>query len=305
MDNNNTIKTLKALLLSSLFIVGCGKKDNTATPIVNVDGVNVPDSPNGYGPDQQGADWSYGATVDLKVASATDPYNPNNHYYPELSNLLQSYPTNNFPLQTQLNVNLSNDSAGRVYGHIQIRFYDNNQWNTLYFSAENVLNSNHDNLKDRRVHQAEYNRWFTLSGKQAFSGYFQGGIRSYNGGWLQWMSSVVLVVNNVKDQGDGQGAQYLDGEIWYKNLKTYNVGASVSPYGDWWNSTIWSTDNDNDPDVYGGYPERKCWFIYEGPLRCRSNAVMNKTSLDLTSDGYRKLGTFKDLPKFQAFDQGN
>ncbi len=296
MKNTNTIKLLKALLLSSLFIVGCGKKDDSGitAPAVNVNPTYPPDSPPGSGYNSSGANWEYGATVDLNVASGTDTYG--NANYPELSNLLQSYPTNNFPFKIQMNVNLSDDGEGRNYGHIQVRFYDNNQWHTMYFLSENVRNSTEYNLKDKDVHQSEYNRWFTLAGKQVFSGYFQGGIKSSNGGWLQWMSSVVLVVNNIKDQADGQGAQFVDGEIWYRNLQTYNTGASY--YGDWWNYMSWSGIDD-------GYPERKCWFIYTGPLKCRSNVVMDKTSLNLTNDGYRKLGTFKDLPKFQAFNQGN
>ncbi|MNT56808.1 hypothetical protein D3C72_1941410 [compost metagenome] len=123
------------------------------------------------------------------------------------------------------------------------------------------MNYKHSTLKDNGLYQAQYNTWFMLNGQKVFTGMFQ-----------DKYGAVVLVIDNVVNSGDGQGASYVTGSVYYRNF-AYTYGTQ-STY-------------------------RKCWFIYEGPFNCRSSSVINKNSTIPT--GFTKLGTFTGLNVAASF----
>jgi hypothetical protein len=169
----------------------------------------------------------------------------------------------NNPSNIKVTVNLTAVESGRYGGNVKISYSDAGYNYEATFSAGSGRNVKYDSLNDNNTLESEFNRWFAFGGKTVFSGYFQ-----------DQYGSIVLIVDNAVNQGDGQGGGYVTGSVYYKNFaQSY---ATQSPY-------------------------RKCWFISNGPYDCRSGAVSNKTSLYPTDNGYRKLGTFTGLSQAAAF----
>jgi len=256
MKNLNS-KLIVLLAAVAMLGVGCAKESQFESDS-SVDTANgfytfPPTAPPGSGEGSAGDSWNYGNTVTFSPVS-----------FAEMTSYVALHPLN-APTNIRLNVNLVNDGSGRYYGHLKIAYRDNNQEFSSYMDARNQRNQKFDYMKDNNVHEAEYNRWFTINGKSVFTGFFSD---AYGG--------IVLVIEGSENQGDGQGGGLLKGSIWYRNFA--QTSAPQSPY-------------------------RRCWFVYDGPYNCRSSAVINKNSL--TIDGYRKLGTFTGLSKTKAFNSAN
>lgn len=256
MKNNLLILTLAVL---SLMATGCAKESKTevaqtglAAPVVNP---TFPvDAPPGEGANSKGNNWAYGATVD---------------FVPDNLTIFNTYvgarPLNN-PTNVKLNVNLVDVGGSHFAGAIKIAYDDAGKRYEGYFFAGPGVNSNSDpfygTAKDVGLLYTEYNTWF--NGGKNFSGFFQDSL-----------GAVVLVIDNVVNQGDGQGTSLVSGSIWFKNFqKEFPAQAN----------------------------QRYCWFMYIGPYVCRSQTVMDKTS-PYPSDGYRRLGTFSQLSRAKAFNQ--
>lgn len=181
----------------------------------------------------------------------------------EFNSYVAIRPLNN-PSDFRLSVQLSNNGADQFYGTVKISYLDSGYRYTGTFTADNANNVSMYAMKDGGTHDAAFNRWFTLGGKKVFSGFFEDNY-----------GAIVLIIDNVVNQNDGQGGTYVSGQVWYRNFaQSY---APKSPY-------------------------RSCWFVYTGPYFCRSAAVTDKTSLYPT-DYYRKLGSFSGLIRSQAFGQ--
>lgn len=179
----------------------------------------------------------------------------------EFNSYVGTHPLN-YPTNFKLNVKLKDVSGGRYAGEVRITYNDNGQVYEGVFKTGDGVNSTIYQGYDNGVYEAEYNRWFIANGLPVFSGFFQD---SYG--------SIVLVVENSIDQADGQGPGVLSGSVWYRNFAQV-----FAPQG----------------------PERKCWFIYNGPYDCRAGEVINKSAL-FPASTYRKLGTFSGLSKERAF----
>lgn len=252
MKNLNS-KLIVLLALVSLAGVGCGK-DGQFQANSNLPGVgtgvdsSIPGSPDGSG--------STGGSV---VASKVVDFVPVS--FSEFNSYVGLHPLNN-PTNFKLTVELQDVGGGRFGGTVKISYTDAGYQYTGTFDSGLGTNVKKDGLKDNGVYEAEFNRWFSNGGKTVFSGFFQDAY-----------GAIVLVVDNVVNQGDGQGAGYMTGSVYYKNFaQSY---APQSPY-------------------------RKCWFLRDGPYDCRSSAVINKSSV-YPEDGYRKLGTFSGLSRSEAF----
>lgn len=246
-------KTLHTLLLIALLATsnGCSSKKNneeTAPPT----GTGLPDTPAGTGTSTPGCGTgaSTGNSVCLAVTS-----------FQELGYYVATHPLND-PTDLRLTVELNDTGNGRYAGTVRITYTDNGQPFNGIFTAEGGKNTKIGGTYDGYV-KNEFNRWFNYQGRNVFSGFFQ-----------DQYGAIVLVIENVLDTGDGSGAGYLNGSVWYLN---------------WAQGTAAYNDT--------GTP---CWFLTRGPYNCQSQTVMNKSDL-FPSDGYRKLGTFTGLSKSAAF----
>lgn len=248
-------KLIFLLAAFSLMGVGCGKSSqfqpgsNTTTVVGGGVSGTVPGSPDGTGSSSSGS-TSGGNVVDFVPVS-----------FSEFNSYVATHPLNN-PSNYKLTVDLQDAGGGRFGGSVKISYVDTGYQYEGRFEAGMGKNQDLYDLQDAGVYEAEYNRWFSYGGKTVFSGFFQ-----------DTYGAIVLIVDNVVNQGDGQGAGYVTGSVYYKNFaQSY---AQQSPY-------------------------RDCWFIRSGPYNCRAGAVINKSGL-YPADGYRKLGTFSGLVKSAAF----
>lgn len=253
MRKNILIITLIAILAG----IGCSsKKSQTATPPVAdtpsaenpVDTGNPGGSGTGGGLGDSGGD-----TVDFKPVS-----------FAMLSNYVGTHPLNS-PSNIKINVNLTGDELFKFSGSVRISYEDNGQtWSGLFESSADK-NVSMSGLRDNDVPESTYNFWFKKDNKLVFTGMFQ-----------DQYGAIALVIDNVINQGDGQGSSYVSGSVYFRNFAQSH--ATQSPY-------------------------RKCWFIYTGPYDCRSTTLISKTGLYPTTDeGYRKLGTFTGLSRTKAFN---
>lgn len=253
MKNSKLILVLATLALMG---VGCAKELKSGNAVITPPVVNPTypvNAPPGQGVGSAGDNWSYGSTV----AFTPDSLEIFNTY-------VATHPLNN-PTNVKLNVNIVDVGGGHFGGQVKLAYDDAGQHYEGYFVAGTGTNQKFDSYgtnNDVGLYHAQYNTWFN-NGKN-FTGFFQD---SYG--------AIVLVIDNVMTQGDGQGSSIVSGSIWFKNFKQ-----TFAPQGS----------------------QRYCWFIYDGPYNCRSTTVINKSNA-YPSDGYRRLGTFTGLSRSKAFNQ--
>jgi len=255
MRNAKLILVLAALALLG---VGCAKEmkasDNTAVvtpPVVNP--TFPTNAPPGQGQGSAGDNWAYGNTVAFQPDSL-DIFNT----------YVASHPLNN-PTNVKLNVNLIDVGNGKFAGQVKLAYDDAGQHYEGYFVAGSGTNQSFSSMgtnRDVGLFHAEYNYWF--NNNTNFSGYFQDNY-----------GAIVLVIDQIVNQGDGQSGAYVSGSVWFKNFTK-----TMAPQG----------------------TERYCWFIYDGPYNCRSQTVMDKSNV-YPSNSYRRLGTFTGLSRLKAFNQ--
>ncbi len=272
-----------SLLTAALFLgVGCAKKSDgfssDTTTNTNTNTTPTVDTPRDTdGP--RGADFAAGATATLDNVSLS-----------RLTEYVATHPLNN-PTDLRISVKLQEVATNQYGGTVYISYYDNGQYYTGTFSTGEGQNPSSGTVYPNWKH-AFYNNWFTWAGKPAFHGFFAD---SYG--------AVMLVIDNVIDQGDGAGASELSGSIWFKNFP--NTQAYPNPQG------------------------IPCWYITSGPYDCRTllvsggyktdgkidpvSALIPTQSLYYTptsthpyqeaapARGWRKLGTFTGLNKAKAF----
>ncbi|MFP5519525.1 MAG: hypothetical protein ACLGGX_06450 [Bdellovibrionia bacterium] len=255
---NLDLKTTLVLATSLLLAVGCAKESkstsntgtNATTPIVGGSGVGaVVTPPTGTGgtgttvtPGGTGITFSPVSLEEFNTYVATRPLN--------------------YPTDFKIALNLKNDGNNKFYGDVRISYTDVGRRYEGVFKADNAKNVSMSGLRDSGLSDANYNYWFMSGGQKVFSGFFEDDI-----------GGIVLVIDEVVNQNDGQGGSIIGGEIWYRNFA--QTLAPKSPY-------------------------RSCWYVYTGPYDCRSNHVIQKTSI-YPSDSYRKLGRFSGYVQSQAF----
>jgi hypothetical protein len=270
------LTTTGLALVIAVFGVGCAK-EKAADPVYTAVGTNIPQSPGGpLDPSRSGdtgrtSDFAEGATAPFVAQSIST-----------MTKYVKVHPVNS-PEDLQISVKLEDVGSGKFAGVVQISYYDNGQYYTGKFYADDRvvgdgLSHGHDGK-----HYAEYNRWFTWGGDEVFHGFFE-----------DQLGAIMLIVNESVDEGDGSGFSKVNGEIWYRNFQTTTALHGVIP----------------------------CWFIEAGPYECRTfltneetlsttSALYPNQSLYYTQDnvnvpkvvgsGWSKLGEFTGLDKEKAF----
>ncbi len=185
--------------------------------------------------------------------------------FTEFAKYVATHPLND-PKNFKINIDLVKNSNLRFSGRVQISYEDTGRLYNGLFESEDVDNVNYSGKSyDNGTNESNYNYWYKNSSNNVvFSGFFQ-----------DEYGAIVVTVDNQVNTGDASGTSYVSGTVWYKNF-----AQSVNPQS----------------------PYRKCWFLYDGPYICRSNNIINKSSLDPSDGGYRKLGTFSGLSKVKAFN---
>lgn len=270
--------------LALFFGVGCAKKSDgfdsstAETPATPTDSTPVaPTTPrDSDGP--RGSDFAAGATAALDNVTIA-----------RLTEYVATHPVND-PKDLRISVKLQEVEYNQYAGDVYISYYDNGQYYTGHFTADDERNPS-SGTKYPNYHHAFYNNWFTYGGKPVFHGFYSD---SYG--------AVMLVIDNVIDQGDGAGSAELSGSIWFKNYP--NNQALPNPQS------------------------IPCWYITSGPYDCRTflqagndgDGNLNPISALIPTQsqwytptsshpyqpaeparGWRKLGTFTGLNKTKAF----
>lgn len=251
-DVMKNTKTL-ILILALAFAAGCSKsKDNTPaeTPVDEAPYVPTPIvPPSGGGGSQQASGTNTATFVPVSFA--------------EMNAYVATRPLN-APSDFKVAVDLTNDGTGRYHGTVRISYMDNGYRYEGVFQSGSGTNEKLPYSNSNGLKEYAYNIWFVNNNKYVFSGFFQ-----------DPYGAIVLVIDNVVNQGDAQGGGTVSGSIWYRNFPYLMVEQG---------------------------PKRKCWYITEGPYDCRSNPVIYKNAVEPT-DRYRKLGTFSGLLKSKAFNE--
>lgn len=243
------LNTKLVILLASITMlgVGCSKKSSSLETSTDTAVTPAVASPTGSGT---------GTTVTSNKVQ----------FYPvslaEMNSYVGNRPLNN-PTNIALTVSMSDKGSYRFGGTVNITYIDNGiNYNGVFQSCltSNCINPNispsYGTARDVGVSEVAYNYWFMNNNKKVFTGYFQ-----------DKYGAIILVIDNVVNQGDGQGSATVSGEVWYMNF-----------------SQQFSTQS----------TLRQCWFIYAGPYDCRSDIANTKSSVYPT-DKFRKLGTFTGL----------
>lgn len=165
------------------------------------------------------------------------------------------------PTNVSITVSVQDVGGGIFGGSVVLSYLDNGVQHTGTFYAGTGVNYYDSTLLNNNQYQAQYNSWFTnpINGGQAFTGFFQ-----------DPYGAIVLVVDSVVADGDGQGNATMSGYIYYKNF-TIVSDAVQSPY-------------------------RQCWFISAGPYNCEDSNIINK-NWPYPASGYTELGYFTTLNK--------
>lgn len=261
------------LVIFALFALGlasCASKKSgsksSPTPVVITE---APPTGTGVGEKADDDFSAYGGTAELTI---TDP------------NTLSNYAGHlvNDPQDVKVNVNLLKYGNG-YGGTVSIRYTDNvygaRVAYTGYFTSL-IQYSGHPNamVKEDSVNN-QYNAWFKSNGKWVWHGFFEDQIGwRPNGSYVQTpLGSVIVVIDEIVNLGDGQLEDSASGSIWYR-----------------WHGHVGAP-----------HPPTSCWFVSLGPYDCR--AWKNGDKVDTTAgihpgDGYRRLGKFKGLSLIDAFN---
>jgi hypothetical protein len=125
------------------------------------------------------------------------------------------------------------------------------------------------------ISRAQFNGWVNQNGKSIYKGFFQD---SYG--------AVVLIVDKLLSQGDGQPGEFMGGSIWFQNFNRYYPNAPLQGN------------------------EKMCWEISMGPYDCRTFLIGDTVSVSSSyypnnkgpnaNMNYTKLGDFNGISKSAA-----
>ncbi len=318
---NQVSRAALLLVMMAVFGVGCAKKSDSGSSSADTTtntNSGVPTTPRGDGDAQRGSDWAAGATAALSVDAgpSNDPWQVLNYY-------AATHPVNN-PSDVRISVKLNNVGSATVgqnkmAGQVFVSYFDNGQYYTGKFFALDKTNPT-GNLSQSGTyypgwHHAAYNTWFIdpRTGKKSFHGFYQD---SYG--------VVMLIINDLVDQGDGAGANYATGSIWFKNFAQSQYDECGNYHG---TKQIWPIGTASNCQGLWVIPS---WFRLTGPYDTRTfleNANNGDGNVVTTSvlfpseshyytnnnsnpyievapaRGWRRLGTFSGLNKAKAFSE--
>lgn len=252
--------TLIFMGILSVLLMGCAEKKSTKnadapqdSDLTVIDPGEDPFVPVGSGPGQgPGDDWEYGATATFSLHS--------------LERLMEyTMQARNNPQNVRINVNLTNKGGNKYGGTVSISYTDGGQYYEGYFTSGD---SGSDN---------KYNIWFTKDGKEVYHGFFE-----------DYYGAIVVVVDGLESDGDGQAPDKASGRVYFKNFDLAYAPNPLYGYLPGW-----------------GNPRTFCWFISIGPYDCRAwksgNGVDTTRAINPDS-GYKLLGSFSGLDVEDAFN---
>ncbi|MCB0343268.1 MAG: hypothetical protein H6626_05805 [Pseudobdellovibrionaceae bacterium] len=253
-----------SVVLSALLAVGCASESTPAPQnAVDTDGTDTVPDGSGSGSGTSIFDWGDSASAELTVQSLStfSDYTGRPMYDPQ-------------DIKISLNLNKYGNGWG---GKVKITYTDRGQsyagqFTSLVRSGSRVDNNNVNN---------QYNIWFSnpANGEVVWHGFFEDERPSiYYQTPGQVTGAIVLVIDQIEDQGDGQGpSDLVGGSVWYKNFEFQ----------------------------YSPLSPTSCWFVYAGPYDCRAwksgDGLATQRAVNPDA-GYVKLGEFTDLSLSEAFN---
>jgi hypothetical protein len=125
------------------------------------------------------------------------------------------------------------------------------------------------------ISRAQFNGWVNQNGKSVYKAFFQD---SYG--------AVVLIIDKMLSQGDGQPGEFMGGSVWFQNFNRYYPNAPLQGN------------------------EKMCWEISMGPYDCRTFLVGDTVSMGSSqypnnkgpnaNSNYVKLGDFSGISRKAA-----
>ncbi len=248
-------RKLLILTMAISVLAACGKSKDGNPELPAPAPAPVPEPPpvgDGTGEDTGGWEPDGGHTVT---------------FYPDLAeyNTFVAVAPLNHPTNFKITVDLQNSGTSNRYGgDVILSYVDNGQQRKGTLSAETEKVENVHSLNDNGKWDAHYNFWHTIAGKTVYSGFYEDDL-----------GAIVLILDEMTDEGDASGGTLWSGKVYYKNFAT--AYAPKSPY-------------------------RSCWFIQNDHKNydCRADSIINKSST-MPGNGYRLLGTFRGLDPSKAF----
>lgn len=233
--------------------LGCAKEKKAAESPAAAP--PFPTAPRGDG---SGGGGSFsGSEVPLTVESRS-----------RLAEMFFNEPVNN-PQNIRVGLDVSVEGNG-YGGAIWIKFEDNGSVREAYLQTQHPW---HGGVSD-----ASQNQWFQYNNQSIFKGYFQ-----------DEYGSIVVVIDNTLNQGDGSPAEFIGGTVYFQNFQ----------------KSVWQNP------LQG--PARMCWQIERGPYDCRMNLVAGTPSqwspsglypVEASPDWdtpYKRLGSFYNMLRSEAF----
>lgn len=230
-------------------------------------------------PEGSGGDGSFysGSTANLIVSSGS------------LQRLFfNSYP--NTPTKIQINIDL-NRSSDKVI--------------VSYIDGSKVVEAAFDTKAPNGFEDTSVNGWVTINGKRVYKAFLQ-----------DKYGAVMILIDKVQLDGDGNIGPTVGGSIWFQNFgdnpgndfySEYPACGPIRKYYPYYGY-------DNPINCYWAeVRERTCWTITYGPYDCRTNivgggngTVVPSSSLEPDNRGptrkksYEKLGEFTGILRSEA-----
>jgi len=251
------------MAIAALLNAGCASENQAQAPAaatptvathdgqyVDANGDGIPDAPSGTGTNPAQTGYASGSTVTLTATTGAIQ----KMFY-------QSNPPS--PTNVRVNIDLSRKTEGVI-----VSLVDRGIIREAAFGVTHPYDS-HTN--------EQYNGWVNINGQSVYKGFFQ-----------DQYGAIVLVIDRMLSQGDGQPGNILGGSIYAQNFYE-------SPY----------------QAPYKG-PLKMCWEITQGPYDCRTFLISGVVNMLKTlypdpndhgpnrSYGYTKLGDFDGLDRTAA-----
>lgn len=287
------MRNLKLISIAVIgaFLIGCAKDKgggNAGGYIQpgdpNYPGYYIPPSgPGGSPGTDTGSNFQYGATAELRNYTSSSM-----SFYTKDPSLVANQIT-----EAKVNVNLRRydpapgSSRYSYGGTVTISFKRNGRLYQDTFTS--LINANHwygGGMVSTNEENNKYNVFIVKNGQEAYHGFFQDAY-----------GSIVLVVDNLNDLGDGAGATTANGSVWVMNFPQQYGSAYPQ---------------------YGPQSPTSCWFVKYGPYDCRTWKTSNGVNTDEAiypylenqtstwdkpkSIGYKKVGEFTNLEVQKAFN---
>lgn len=276
-------------MLITAFNIGCAKEnknsDSSLLAPVTPDcsrgqctgGNGLPGAPGGTG---GGGSTYSGSSAALDVCGGVYDAGPSDCSASRKANALKGMFYNSIPNNpTNIQINIDNSRKTDI---VVISYTDNGRVVEAGMGVQFPGGSRQNE---------QYNGWVTQTVGMASPG------PVYKGFYQDQYGAIVLVIDKLLSDGDGQPAKIMAGSVWYQNFMDGLPGESACQSG--------------DPRYGTCYVNQKmCWEISYGPYDCRTFLVNDAVNLisslypnnrgPTRSKSYVKLGNFSGISRAAA-----